>query len=156
MLEKAFSKPGKVRYSTIHLLASLLAHLYRYRTEFVVKVIDNIVESISAGMEQNDFKNNQRRIAEVKYLAEIYNYRLVEHAVIFDVMYKIMTFGHSGPPGRHNPFDMPDDFFRIRLIYFILEASGVYFNKGAAGKKLDYFLSFLQVSCPVLFGFDLC
>lgn len=148
VLEKAFSKPGKVKYSTIHLLASLLAHLYRYRTDFVVKVIDNVVESISAGMEQNDFKNNQRRIAEVKYLAEIYNYRLVEHAVIFDVMYRIMTFGHGGPPvpGRLNPFDMPDDFFRIRLIYFILEASGVYFNKGAAGKKLDYFLSFFQVS----------
>lgn len=111
-------------------------------------MIDNVVESISAGMEQNDFKNNQRRIAEVKYLAEIYNYRLVEHAVIFDVMYKIMTFGHGGPPvpGRLNPFDMPDDFFRIRLIYFILEASGMYFNKGAAGKKLDYFLSFFQVS----------
>lgn len=110
-------------------------------------MIDNIIESICVGLEQNDFKNNQRRIAEVKYLSEIYNYRLVEHAIIFDVMYKIMTFGHGGPPipGRLNPFDMPDDYFRIRLIYFILEASGVYFNKGAAGKKLDYFLSFLQV-----------
>lgn len=125
----------------------MLAHLYRYRTEFVVKVIDNIIESICVGLEHNDFKNNQRRIAEVKYLAEIYNYRLVEHAVVFDVMYKIMTFGHGGPPtpGRVNSFDLPDDFFRIRLIYFILEASGVYFNKGAAGKKLDYFLSFFQV-----------
>lgn len=103
------------------------------------------------GLEQNDFKNNQRRIAEVKYLAEIYNYRLVEHAVVFDVMYKIMTFGHGGPPipGRINPFDLPDDFFRIRLIFFILEASGVYFNKGAAGKKLDYFLSFFQVSSSI-------
>lgn len=113
-------------------------------------MIDNVVESVSAGLEQHDFKNNQRRIAEVKYLAEIYNYRLVEHAVVFDVMYKVMTFGHGGPPvpGRLNPFDLPDDFFRIRLIYFILEASGVYFNKGPAGKKLDYFLSFLQV-CPL-------
>lgn len=129
-----------------------MAHLYRYRTEFVVRVIDNVIESISVGLEQNDFKNNQRRIAEVKYLAEIYNYRLVEHAVVFDVMYKIMTFGHGGPPvpGRLNPFDMPDDFFRIRLIYFILEASGVYFNKGAAGKKLDYFLSFFQVRLALL------
>ncbi|KUI68548.1 Regulator of nonsense transcripts 2 [Cytospora mali] len=145
-LEKVFSKPGKVKYGAIHLLASLLAHLYRYRTEFVVRIIDNIVEAVCVGLEQNDFKNNQRRIAEVKYLAEIYNYRLVEHQVVFDVMYKIMTFGHGGPPapGRMNPFDMPDDYFRIRMVYFILEASGVYFNKGAAGKKLDYFLSFLQ------------
>jgi hypothetical protein len=40
---------------------------------------------------------------------------------------------------------MPDDFFRIRLVATILETCGVFFNKGAAGKKLDYFLSFFQV-----------
>lgn len=149
-MEKAFSKPGKVKYVQLHMLASLLALLYRYRTEFVVRVIDNVIESIYVGLEQNDFKNNQRRIAEVKYLAEIYNYRLLEHGVVFDVMEKIMTFGYGGGlpiPGRLNPFDMPDDFFRIRLIYFILDTSGLYFGKGNAGKKLDYFLSFLQV-CP--------
>merc|ERR1712225_232133 len=39
---------------------------------------------------------------------------------------------------------MPDDFFRIRLVATILESCGVYFNRGASGKKLDYFLSFLQ------------
>lgn len=130
------------------MLASLLALLYRYRTDFVVRVIDNLIESIYVGLEQNDFKNNQRRIAEVKYLAEIYNYRLIEHVVVFEVMYKIMTFGHGGPPvpGRLNPFDLPDDFFRIRLIYFILDTSGLYFGKGHAGQKLDYFLSFFQVS----------
>jgi len=47
-------------------------------------------------------------------------------------------------PGRTNPFDPPDDFFRIRLISTILETCGMFFNKGAAGKKLDYFLSFFQ------------
>jgi regulator of nonsense transcripts 2 len=47
-------------------------------------------------------------------------------------------------PGRINPFDQPDDFFRIRLIATILETCGMFFNKGAAGKKLDYFLSFFQ------------
>jgi len=39
---------------------------------------------------------------------------------------------------------MPDDFFRIRLIATLLETCGMFFNKGAAGKKLDYFLSFFQ------------
>lgn len=40
---------------------------------------------------------------------------------------------------------MPDDFFRIRLVATLLETCGIFFNRGAAGKKLDYFLSFLQV-----------
>jgi regulator of nonsense transcripts 2 len=97
-------------------------------------------------LEQNDFKFNQRRIAEVKYLGELYVYKMVDHPVIFDTMYKIMTFGHGGPPipGRINPFDMPDDFFRIRLVATLLETCGSFFNRGAAGKKLDYFLSFFQ------------
>lgn len=105
------------------------------------------MESICFGLEQNDFKFYQRRISEVKYIGELYNYRMVEHPVVFDTMYKIMTFGHGGPPilGRLNHFDLPDDFFRIRLIATILETCGMYFAKGAAGKKLDYFLSFFQV-----------
>ncbi|KAK3318344.1 armadillo-type protein [Apodospora peruviana] len=146
ILHKVFSKPGKIKYGNIHLLAILLSALYRYHSSFVIGVIDHVIESICFGLEQNDFKFNQRRIAEVKYLGELYNYRMLEHPVIFDTMYKIMTFGHGGPPvpGRINPFDLPDDFFRIRLISTVLETCGMFFNKGAAGKKLDYFLSFFQ------------
>lgn len=146
ILEKIFSKPGKVKYGNIHLLAILVSALHRYHQDFVTTVIDNVLEYITLGLEQNDFKYNQRRLAEVKYLAELYNYRMVDHPVIFDTMYKIMTFGHGGAPipGRLNTFDMPDDFFRIRLVAVLLETCGVFFNRGAAGKKLDYFLSFFQ------------
>lgn len=146
ILGKVFSKPGRVKYGNIHLLAILLGALYRYHPAFAVKVIDNVIESVSFGLEQNDYKYYQRRIAEVKYLGELYNYRMVEHPVIFDAMYRIVTFGHGGPPipGRLNPFDLADDYFRIRLVATILETCGMYFTKGAAGKKLDYFLSFFQ------------
>lgn len=95
ILEKVFSKPGKVKYGSIHLLGILLSALYRYHPAFVVKVIDNVIESISFGLEQNDFRFFQRRVAEVKYLGELYNYRMLEHPVIFDTMYKIMTFGYG-------------------------------------------------------------
>ena len=62
----------------------------------------------------------------------------------------ILTFlffpnlGGPPTPTKINPFDTPDDYFRIRLISTILETCGMYFNRGAAGKKLDYFLSFFQ------------
>lgn len=135
----------------------------------MVRVIDNVLESISFGLEQNDFRFSQRRVAEVKYLGELYNYRMLEHPVIFDTMYKIVLFGYSkipfsywynlasfvynliflldGPPvlGKYNPFDLADDYFRIRLVSIMLETCGMFFNRGAAGKKLDYFLSFFQV-----------
>ncbi|KAK8091059.1 hypothetical protein PG994_000564 [Apiospora phragmitis] len=146
ILAKVFSKPAKVKYGSIHILAILLSAVYRYHPEFVISVIDTVIESVDNGLEQNDFKYNQRRIAEVKYLGELYNYRMLDHPVIFETLYRIMTFGHGGVPlpGRLNPFDLPDDYFRIRLAATILETCGMFFNRGAAGKKLDYFLSFLQ------------
>ncbi|KAM0557949.1 hypothetical protein ACHAPJ_005113 [Fusarium lateritium] len=146
ILEKVFSKPGKVKYGSVHLLGILLSALYRYHPAFVVRVIDNVIESMTFGLEQNDYRFYQRRIAEVKYLGELYNYRMLEHPVIFDTMYKIMTFGYGGPPvpGKFSPLDPPDDFFRIRLVSTMLETCGMFFNRGAAGKKLDYFLSFFQ------------
>ncbi|ETS83142.1 hypothetical protein PFICI_05018 [Pestalotiopsis fici W106-1] len=146
ILAKVFSKPGKVKYGSIHILAILLSAVYRYHPGFVLRVIDNVLDSVMLGLEHNDFKYNQKRIAEIKYLSELYNYRMLEHPVIFDTLYKITTFGHGGAPlpGRMNPFDLPDDYFRIRLVATVLETCGMYFSKGPAGKKLDYFLSFLQ------------
>ncbi|KAI8635250.1 MIF4G domain-containing protein [Xylariaceae sp. FL1651] len=146
ILAKVFSRPAKVKYGSVHILAILLSAIYRYHPSFALMVIDNVLDAVTFGLEQNDFKYNQRRIAEIKYLGELYNYRMLEHPVIFEVMYRILTFGHGGPPipGRLNTFDMPDDFFRIRLVATMLETCGMFFNRGAAGKKLDYFLSFLQ------------
>ncbi|KAI0505549.1 MIF4G domain-containing protein [Xylaria bambusicola] len=146
ILAKVFTRPAKVKYGSIHILAILLSAIYRYHPSFTLRVIDNVLDAVTFGLEQNEFRYNQRRIAEIKYLGELYNYRMLEHPVIFEVMYKILTYGHGGPPapGRLNPFDMPDDFFRIRLISTMLETCGMFFNRGAAGKKLEYFLSFLQ------------
>lgn len=95
ILAKIFTKPGKVKYSNIHLLAILAGALYRYHQEFVIETIDTLLERITLGLELNDFKFNQRRLAEVKYLGELYNYKMVDSPVIFDTMYRIVTFGHG-------------------------------------------------------------
>ncbi|KAJ9395312.1 hypothetical protein DTO282F9_7768 [Paecilomyces variotii] len=147
ILERVFSKPGKVKYGNIHLLAILASALYRYHQDFVIGIVDNILERITLGLEQNDFKFNQKRIAEVKYLGELYNYKMIDSPVVFDTLYRIVTFGHEGgtpTPGKINPLDMPDDFFRIRLVCTLLDTCGVCFDRGSAKKKLDFFLTFFQ------------
>ncbi|KIV97113.1 hypothetical protein, variant 1 [Exophiala mesophila] len=147
ILEKIFSKPGKVKFSNIHLLAVLLQALSRYHQEFAIGAIDNVLECITLGIEQNDFKFNQRRLAEVKYLGELYNYKMVDSTVIFDTLYRIVTFGHEGgtpQPDSYNPLDLSDDFFRIRLICTILDTCGICFDRGSSKKKLDFFLTFFQ------------
>lgn len=59
----------------------------------------------------------------------------------------LMRLLANGTPtlGQLNPLDMPDDFFRIRLVCNILDTCGVCFDRGAAKKKLDFFLTFFQV-----------
>ncbi|KAL8678632.1 MAG: hypothetical protein Q9186_005022 [Xanthomendoza sp. 1 TL-2023] len=147
ILEKTFSKPGKVKFGNINLLAYLVSQLGRFHHNFEVTVVDNLIEQITLGLEQNDFKFNQRRIAEAKYLAELYSYRAIESSVVFDMLYRIVTFGHpDGTPtrGPFNMLDMPDDFFRVRLVCTVLDFCGGYFDRGAAKRKLDFFLTFFQ------------
>ena len=145
-LRKIFVKPGKIKFSNVYLLAVMLGALHRHHTAFAISVLDELLERIVAGLEFNDFKYNQRRIAEVKYLGELYIYRMVDSSLIFDTLYKILNYGHEGyvQPDKINPIDLPDDYFRIRLVCTLLETCGIYFEKGAAKKKLDFFLNYLQ------------
>ena len=48
-------------------------------------------------------------------------------------------------PGQACTVDMPDDFFRIRLVCVLLDACGMCFDRGSQLKKLDNFLTFFQL-----------
>ncbi|KAI9710646.1 MAG: hypothetical protein M1828_002133 [Chrysothrix sp. TS-e1954] len=146
ILHKIFVKPVRIRYSNIHFLAIMLGSLNRYHPDFVISIIDDVLENITLGLEVNDFKYNQRRLADVRYLGELYVYRMIDSAIIFDTLFKVLTFGHNGWPRPDNicPVDLPDDFFRIRLVCSLLDTCGPFFDKGTARKKLDFFLTFFQ------------
>ncbi|PSK36153.1 hypothetical protein B9Z65_5968 [Elsinoe australis] len=147
LLRKIFTKPGKIKYSNVYLLAVILGALHRYHQDFAISVMDDLLEKITVGLEVNDFKQNQKRIAEVKYLGELYTYRMVDSTLIFDTLYKLCNYGHPGGharPGALCTIDLPDDFFRIRLVGALLETCGSYFEKGGVRRKLDFFLTFFQ------------
>ncbi|KAG9058049.1 hypothetical protein FS842_002010 [Serendipita sp. 407] len=148
VLFKMFSKPWKVSYSSITLVAMLAYDLQRYHSKFCVDIVDQILENVRHGMEQNIYKNNQKRVATVKYLGELYIYRLVNSRVIFDTLWSLVTFGHfeGRPlPGQISPIDAPDDYFRIRLICTLLDCCGMCFDRGSYKRKLDRFLTFFQL-----------
>jgi regulator of nonsense transcripts 2 len=71
----------------------LLAGLAPYHEDAAIHVLDSVLEDIRLGMELNLPKHNQRRISMVKYLGELYNYRMVESAVIFKTLYSFITLG---------------------------------------------------------------
>jgi regulator of nonsense transcripts 2 len=47
--------------------------------------------------------------------------------------------------------DMPDDFFRIRLVCVLLDTCGMCFDRGSQKRKLDNFLVFFQVFCTLIY-----
>ncbi|KAL7411066.1 armadillo-type protein [Mrakia frigida] len=148
ILHKAFTKVWKLKFSNIGALAILVFEIARHHSDFATGVVDQVLEDIRAGLETNIFKHNQRRIATIKYLGELHYYRQVSSPVIFDVLWSLITFGHSEPipiPGRTCPVDSADDFFRVRLICTLLDTCGMCFDKGSTKKKLDQFLTIFQL-----------
>ncbi|KAI9146462.1 armadillo-type protein [Paraphysoderma sedebokerense] len=145
---RMFRKIWKVKYSNIHSFALLASGLSKYIPSLGVALVDAILEEIIVGLEKNIFKHNQRRIATLKYLGEIYNYRLAGSALIFEVLYLILTFGHPNGipmPDTEIQLDSPNDFFRIRLCCTLLDTCGICFDRGSSKRKLDVFLTFFQM-----------
>lgn len=93
--------------------------LQRYHPDFAIAVVDQVMEDIRIGMEvscfrlyltdsqENIFKFNQRRIASIKFLGELYMYRVVNAAVIFDVLWSLLSFGHRELATWYDPNSQP-------------------------------------------------
>lgn len=68
--------------------------LQRYHSGFVIGVVDQVLENLRRGLEVNTYALNQKRVASVKFLGELYIYRLVGSGIIFDTLWTLVTFGH--------------------------------------------------------------
>ncbi|CAG9566638.1 unnamed protein product [Danaus chrysippus] len=134
----------RVRASARRALARLTAELAAWQENVAPAVVDTILEEIRVTMEDPHPKYNQRRIASVRYLGELYNYKLLDSRDVFTVLYSFITFGISNDHSNVSPLDPSDNVFRIRLVCALLETCGAYFNSGSSKKRLDYFLVFFQ------------
>lgn len=132
-----------VKYNSIHCVANLLAGLVAYQEDVGIHVVDGMLEDIRLGMEVNQPKFNQRRISSAKFLGELYNYRMVESAVIFRTLFSFISFGVNAD-GSPSLLDPPEHLFRIRLVCTLLDTCGQYFDRGSSKKKLDCFLIYFQ------------
>ena len=134
-----------VKYYNIRYSACVLAGLISYHEWIGPQIVDSVLEDIRLQLEINDIKYNQRRLSVIKYLGELYNYRLVDSHVIFKVLYSLITFGACQTPDDYSEVDPPSHLLRIRLVCILLDTCGLYFTSGSK-KKLDYFFVYFQVS----------
>jgi regulator of nonsense transcripts 2 len=134
-----------VKFYNVRCVANLLAGLNAFQDWIASQVVDGVLEDIRLGMEINIPKFNQRRVSMVRFLGELYNYRLVDSSVVFKVLYSFVTYGVIYDYSVYSEIDPPENIIRIRLICQLLETCGQYFSSGLAKKKLDCFLHFFQV-----------
>lgn len=48
-------------------------------------------------MELNDYGMQQRRLAHMRFLGELYSYKHIDSSVVFETLYLIIVFGHGTP-----------------------------------------------------------
>ncbi|KAJ2559170.1 mRNA decay protein [Coemansia sp. RSA 1933] len=149
-LLSCFSKIWKVKYSSIYLVTMVLGALGNTYPWFVVAVVDAAMERIKLGLDQNLFSRNQRRIAEMRYIGEMFVYSIVDFKDISDMLYLMLGHGHSEPhpyPGRSSGIDSSNDYFRIRLVCTLLSTCGKYVcNRSAEHhRELAKYAVYLQL-----------
>ena len=144
---RALTGVWNVNYDNVCALASLLRWFSKLHDDLCVIVIDNLLEEIRLGLENNYVKWNQRRLSVVKYLGELHNCGMIELRVIMDTLYGIMCFGRSPMEeceGYSPPKDRADDYFRIVLICTLLDSvyENIDMGKKGNGKKIECFLTY--------------
>eukprot|EP01114_Cavostelium_apophysatum_P008182 TRINITY_DN2050_c0_g1_i2.p1 TRINITY_DN2050_c0_g1~~TRINITY_DN2050_c0_g1_i2.p1 ORF type:complete len:1232 (-),score=430.22 TRINITY_DN2050_c0_g1_i2:182-3877(-) len=149
----------KGRYNNVHLVASIISGLATYHEIIGVRIVDELLESIRASLEHADYTQQQRQITNIKFLGELYNYCVIESAVVFDTLYGLINTPITRPgeadhsvastgvppaPIGVTTSDTSTDFFRIRLACTLLDTCGQYFDRGSSKRKLDRYLTFFQ------------
>lgn len=89
-----FTNVGWIKYSNLDCLAWILAELNIYYPDFCSDIVDGCCERIRDGLEKNAFKDNQMRVASLKFLGEIFNYFVVPSSLIFDTLFLLTQCGH--------------------------------------------------------------
>ncbi|KAG5175188.1 armadillo-type protein [Tribonema minus] len=173
VVQKAFLRTAHRRFTAAHLAADVLAGLHRSHPVLTLRIIDAVLEELRRACESvgGGARDLQRRLGLARFLGELYNYSIVSSAFIFEVLHRLIDYGHAIPPAMklprlnpaggeplppvvapwathdpraQHPCDPPGDCLRIRLVVQLLEACAEYFVVGQSRPRLDKFLMHFQ------------
>ena len=141
----ALTKVYRCKYAAIPAMAQLLMQLGTYQPFVPIVVADSILEEFLAGL-YDEFVDHQRMISFMRMIGELYVAKLIDHPVVFDLLYTIVW---PAVEIMQSPADMASDrsfdfTFRIRLGCVLLQTCGRYFTHNTIRDKLDTFLVFFQ------------
>ena len=141
VLIDCLSSPEDLNYDNIPSLAEILEKMSKKNKHVLARTVDTIIEKIIRGLEENDYRLNRVRMAHIKYISDIFNYKLVNFKFIRDLLYKIVTYGHPNkqplPGNRSISIDLPDNYFRVQLCCLLLMSIGSVVEVGRRRKKIQ-------------------
>ena len=85
----------KNSYQTIPLVASLSKAISKYHMSFAVAMVDTLLEDIRVGLDTPQLSSFQKRIAQMKLLGELYNYKMIESRIVFESLYKCLSMNNE-------------------------------------------------------------
>ena len=85
MIIQCLSAVWEVKYPNIRYVASVASGLSAYHDWVGIRLVDWVLEDVRICMEIADAKYNQRRISVIKFLGELYNYKLLDSNLVVKV-----------------------------------------------------------------------
>ena len=95
---------ASVKYHIIALVASVVSGLCRYHEAAMLRFVDATLEAARLTVERNDFREAQRRVCLMRLIGELYNYQMVDSAVVFQARQRPPRQPAPGLP-RCSPHD---------------------------------------------------
>lgn len=125
-------KAERLRFPSLRALVRVLIMLRR--PEVTILLADALVEAVRVGLEMNDSRLNQRRVAEVVLFAELTVARIVPASCLLETLYEIISHPSDDPSG---------DYFRVRLVCEVLKVAGPFLIRATRDglRRMDVFLS---------------
>ena len=141
-LLKKLLKVCKQKYSSVPLVATLIARLSQYYPTLAVRALDAVLEDVRFGLEVNKTWMHQRRVANMRLLGFLYKERIAHFEELLESLYLIISIGYDGRQAT----DPPTDTIRLRMVCTLLETA--FKNRRATSftrrKDIDKFLTFFQ------------
>ncbi|KAL0486247.1 regulator of nonsense transcript [Acrasis kona] len=129
---------ANTRYNQVHILANLISGLSRYHEIVGIMIVDRFAEALRLRLAGHVDSSRQRALLELKFIAELYNYQMLDSNVVLDLLYCCILYQCSVTDHNNN------DTFRLRQVITLLETAGPYFETPLDRKRLDRFLMYLQ------------
>lgn len=147
-----YTKPEELILDRLELMAEVLKRLDKKNAFLIPIVIDALTENVIRGLELNDYRQNNSRIAHMKFFAALFNRKVISFKCIIDLLFKVVCFEHPNNlplPDSMVEVDPSDDYFRLNLVCTLLNSVQIrkvakekLLEKGV--KTLEGFLVFLK------------